>query len=59
MGFIEGLDRGQAALLPPYIDDYIAPDSLVRVVAGFVANLDLIDLGFGRAIGAERGMPHS
>lgn len=33
MSFIEGMDRGQAALLPPGIDDFIAPDALVRVVA--------------------------
>ncbi len=40
MGLIEGLDRGQAALLPPCIDDYVAPDALVRVVDAFVASLE-------------------
>lgn len=24
MGFIEGLDRGEASLLPPSADDYVA-----------------------------------
>ena len=57
MGFIEGVDRGQAALLPPCIDDYIAPDALVRVVDAFVADLDLADLGFDRAISAATGRP--
>ena len=57
MGFIEGVDRGQAALLPPCIDDYVVPDALVRVVDAFVANLDLADLGFGRAISAATGRP--
>lgn len=57
MGFIEGMDRGQAALLPPCVDDYVAPDALVRVVDAFVANLDLVDLGFDRAISAATGRP--
>ncbi|MBB3397338.1 hypothetical protein FHX09_005436 [Rhizobium sp. BK538] len=26
MSFIEAMDRGQLALLPPCIDDYFAPD---------------------------------
>ena len=43
MSFIEGLDRRQAALLLPCLDDYIAPEALVRLVDVFVANLDLAD----------------
>ena len=57
MSFIEGLDRRQAALLPPCLDDYIAPEALVRLVDAFVANLDLADLGFERTIGAATGRP--
>jgi transposase len=57
MGFIEGTDREQAALLPPCVDDYVASDALVRVVDAFVANLDLVDLGFGRAVSAATGRP--
>lgn len=57
MSFIEGMDRGQAALLPPCIDDYIAPDALVRVVDEFVGGLDLVGLGFERAISAATGRP--
>ncbi len=57
MGFIEGIDRGQAALLPPCIDDYIAPEVLVRVVDGFVASLDLAALGFDRTVSAATGRP--
>jgi hypothetical protein len=55
VGFIEGVDRGQAAPLPPCIDDYIAPEALVRVVDAFVADLDLADLGFDHAISATTG----
>jgi transposase len=36
MGFIEGIDRTQASLLPACIDDYIAADGLVRIVDAFV-----------------------
>lgn len=57
MSFIEGVDRGQAALLPPCVDDYVAPDALVRVVDAFVGSLDLVDLGFDRAISAVTGRP--
>ena len=57
MSFIEGMDRGQTALLPPCIDDYIAPDALVRVVDEFVGGLDLVGLGFERAISAATGRP--
>jgi len=57
MGFIEGVDHRQEALLPPCIDDYIAPEALVRVVDAFVAGLDLADLGFDRAVSAVTGRP--
>ena len=57
MSFIEGSDRGQTSLLPPCIDDYVAPEALVRVVDVFVAKLDLDALGFERAIAAATGRP--
>lgn len=57
MSFIEGTDRAQASLLPACIDDYIALDSLVRIVDAFVDSLDLVDLGFTRAIAAATGRP--
>ena len=57
MSVIEGMGREQAALLPPCIDDYIAPDALVRVVDEFVGGLDLVGLGFERAISAATGRP--
>jgi transposase len=57
MSFIEGTARDQDNLLPPCVDDYIGPDTLVRVVDAFVDSLDLIDLGFTRAIAASTGRP--
>ncbi len=44
--FIEGLDRGQATLLPDCIDDYVAKDNPVRAIDAFVDMLDLAALGF-------------
>ena len=46
-GFIEGVDRSQAILLPECLDDYVDEDSPVRVVDAFVGMLDLGALGFG------------
>lgn len=45
-GFIEGLDRGQAMLLPECLDDYVSEDNPVRVVDAFIDMLDLATLGF-------------
>jgi transposase len=44
VSFIEGTDRGQVSLLPACVEDYVAPDALVRVVDAFVANLDCAGL---------------
>lgn len=57
MIFIEWTNRGQTHLLPACVDDYITPNALVRVVDAFVEILDLIDLGFTRAIAASTGRP--
>jgi hypothetical protein len=46
---LKGLARDQVSLLPPCIDDYIAPGALVRVVDAFVATLTLAELSFSRA----------
>jgi hypothetical protein len=57
VSFIEGGSRDQINLLPACIDDYVAPDALVRVVDAFVASLDLAELGFNRAVAATTGRP--
>jgi transposase len=45
-GFIQGTDRHQATLFPERLDEYIAEDNAVRVIAVFVDDLDLSGLGF-------------
>lgn len=37
-------------MLPACVDDYVAPDALVRVVDVVVASLNLAELGFGRTV---------
>ena len=48
-GYVEGLNRDQSFLLPESVDDYVGEDNPVRVVDAFVDELDLAELGFGRA----------
>ena len=55
--YIDGQDRTQSVLFPERLEDWIGEDNPVRAVDLFVEELDLIDLGFGRAQPAETGRP--
>src|SRR6516164_7099913 len=44
--FVEGTDRGQATLLPEYLEDWIYEDNPVRAIDAFVDKLGLAELGF-------------
>jgi transposase len=57
MSYVQGEDRGQAALLPAAIEDYVAADAPVRVVDAFVDCLDVRGLRFGRSVPAATGRP--
>lgn len=57
MAYIEGVDRHQVALFPESLNDYVAPNSTVRVIDEFVAGLDMRDHGFRRAAPAAEGRP--
>ena len=57
MSYVQGEDRGQAALLPAAIEDYVAADAPVRVIDAFVDGLDVNGLGFGRSVPAATGRP--
>jgi transposase len=52
--FKSGVDRHQASFLPPRVEDYVAPDNLVRAIELFVERLNLVVLGF-RYAGSYRG----
>ena len=45
-GFVAGLDRGQATLLPECLEDWVDESNPVRSVDVFVDALELRDLGF-------------
>jgi putative ABC transport system substrate-binding protein len=55
MSYVQGEDRGQAALLPAAIEDYVAADASVRVIDVFVDGLDVRGLRFGRSVRAATG----
>src|SRR6266481_9787944 len=55
--FIEGEERSQSVLFPERLDEWITEDNPVRVVDAFVEELDLAELGFGRAEPADTGRP--
>ncbi len=55
--FIEGEDRSQVSLLPECLDDYVGQESPVRVVAAFVEQLDLRQMGFDGVAPAATGRP--
>ncbi len=49
----KGIDRQQASLLPPRVDDYVAEDNPVRAIDAYVESLDLEGLGFQNTAGDE------
>jgi len=55
--YVEGWNRSQSFLLRECVDDYVDENNPVRVVDAFVDELDLAQLGFGRAVPAETGRP--
>ena len=57
MGYIEGSDRDQQVLFPESLDDYVGAENPVRFLDAFVTSLDLVALGFQRAIPNEIGRP--
>ena len=45
-GFVAGVDRGQATLLPECLEDWVDEGNPIRVIDAFVDALDLRKLGF-------------
>ena len=58
-GYIEGLVRQQATLFPERLDELVPGEALVRVIDGFVVQLDVGAAGFIRARPAGIGRPGS
>ena len=55
--YVEGESREQSVLLPERLEDWVAEDSMVRVIDVFVEELDLGKLGFERAEPSATGRP--
>jgi transposase len=56
-GFVEGVDRRQATLLPECLEDWVGENNAVRAVDVFVDALDLANLGFEGVQAAATGRP--
>jgi transposase len=56
-GFVEGLDRRQATLLPECLEDWVDENNPVRAVDVFVDALDLAKLGFAGVQPQATGRP--
>ena len=56
-GFVEGMDRRQATLLPECLEDWVGENNPVRAVDVFVDALDLGALGFGGVQPLATGRP--
>ena len=57
VAFVQGAERGQVALLPECLDDWVDESNPVRAVDVFVDALDLRDLGFDGIDPAATGRP--
>src|SRR2546428_12747010 len=55
--FVEGTDRGQSALFPECLEDWIGEDNPVRVIDVFADELDLAQLGFSGVDPEVTGRP--
>lgn len=57
MGYKVGVDREQQVMFPATLDEYVSANNPVRVIDAFVGELDMVKLGFERAIPADEGRP--
>ena len=55
--FVEGIDRGQSALFPECLEDWINENNPVQVIDAFVDELDLSRLGFEGVVPEATGRP--
>jgi len=57
MSYLRGPDRSEVQLLPPCLDDYVAPNAPARFIDAYVEGLDFQALGFTHAQPAATGRP--
>jgi transposase len=56
-GFVAGVERAQASLLPECLEDWVDESNPVRVIDAFVDALDLAELGFEGVVPEATGRP--
>lgn len=49
MSFLSGIDRHEVQMLPPSVEEYVAPNAPVRAIDAFVSGLDLKEVGLDRS----------
>jgi transposase len=52
-----GIARTQTALLPAAVEDYVARDSVARVIDAYVTGLDVRAAGFAHSVPSDTGRP--
>lgn len=57
MAYVQGDNRNQSTMLPAVLEDYISENNPARVIDAFVESLDLLELGFSKALLAQTGRP--
>lgn len=57
MAYIQGESRSQTSLFPVSLEELIPEDHLVRVIDLYVSKLDLLQLGFDKAVPKRTGRP--
>lgn len=57
MGYVRGEAPGQSSMFPPTLDELVPADHPVRVIEAYVGSLNLIELGFERAVPEATGRP--
>jgi len=57
MSYKKGENRDQLTLMPLFLDDYIGADSICRIIAAYVSNLDMSAMDFKYAQTKETGRP--
>jgi transposase len=57
MAYIQGESRSQTSLFPVSLEELIPEDHLVRVIDLYVSKLDLLQLGFDKALPKRTGRP--
>lgn len=57
MGHVVGDNRDQGMLFPMRLDELVEPEHMVRVIDGWVNQLDMIRLAFAKAEVAKTGRP--